>query len=872
MSTSYKKRLTVAEIRYKNEFNRKNKLNLSNDEFASLLAQQSQDEINNSNIGTEDTTNELSTNVDTGNPNNLNGFQNAVNRLDNTDEEISYNLYNGFYDFFEGIIDFGAGLVGTAAGWAGNKDVQQGVEDFINYDWSKAAAKINLNVNKLAINAMSGENIFSGDYWDLTDDSIEEYEKNLHNTSLLNYSPDWLHNGVNELAQTIGNIMPSIVLGIATGGTSTAGQAMGVGAKIAAKLGTTVDAVSKAVSVGSMALSAAGQGTQEALQDGADSLGKATAYGAASGAVEGLTEYLGGWLAKGAGAAISKVSGGKVTADLLSKAMPNSVNGWFTQNLSKNFWAGQAKSFVEEGLEEVESDLLNPLIKSIYNGKSVSENYSNKDNISVESLTHSFLMGGISTLVLGGKDVADYARYGKNVYETRVSMQDNIDAFNDVAKMFDKETLYQKDAEGNVIIDEDNAPVMTKEGAAAMTKFTETKSEYDKSLDKLTQKEKANFLKQITGTDINSMIEVDKKSMESNISLIDNQIAELNAKQNSEGFSNETQNAILELYKYRQTVSNQLNEAKTNAEIYKNNYIKDTISEITKDYDINNLSKRAIDDIASRVKEAGFDVNIREAKSAEEFNSYFNKSNTSTAQNSSDYDILGAALYDPNTNTILVNPDVKYNRTKTIAHELTHTIQSNKKSWQYIYNSFNKNSNSLMSKTWKDIVKGNEGLFGNNTREIKNESVAEMVEKIIDNPKKFKSLLSYTQKSKIGKALADLFNRNKEDKVIKRAYSEFLNADKENKNQDYIEAKSRKTNKGDVKSSYEQTNEFRKLQETSRMLSSREVRAYNSGSKVFNEGLRKYFTDVFRRQIKRSSSGNAHSTRTLNFQNKGEIK
>ena len=788
MSTSYKKRLTVAEIRYKNEFNRKNKLNLSNDEFASLLAQQSQDEITNSNIGTEDTTHELSTNVDTGNPNNLNGFQNAVNRLDNTGEEISYNLHNGVYDFVEHLIDLGAGLVGTVAGWAGNKDVEQGAEDFIKYDWSKAAAKLDLNVEYLAFNAMSGEDVFSGDYWDLTGDSIEEYEKNLYNTSLLAYSPDWLHNGVNELAQTIGNMVPSIALGIATGGSS-------VGADIAAKLGTTVAAVSKAASVGSMALSAAGGGTEEALQDGADSLGKATAYGLASGAIEGLTEYLGGWLAKGAGAAISKVSGGKVTADLLSKAMPNSVSGWFTQNLSKNFWAGQAKSFVEEGLEEVESDLLNPLIKSIYNGKSVSENYSNKDNISVESLTHSFLMGGISTLVLGGTDVADYARYGKNVYQTRVSMQDNIDAFNDVAKMFDKETLYQKDAEGNVIVDEDNAPVMTKEGVAAMTKFTETKSEYDKSLDKLTQKEKANFLKQITGTDINSMIEVDKKSMESNISLIDNQIAELHAKQDSEGFSIETQNAILELYKYRQNASNQLNEAKTNAEIYKNNYIKDTISEITKDYDINNLSKRAIDDIASRVKEAGFDVNIREAKSAEEFNSYFNKSNASTAQNSSDYDMLGAAIFDPNTNTIIVNPDVKYNRTKTIAHELTHTIQSNKNSWRYIYNSFSKNSNSLMSKTWKDIVKGNEEFYGNNIREIKNESVAEMVEKIIDNPKKFKSLLSYTQKSKIGKALADLFNRNKEDKVIKRAYSEFLNADKENKNQDYIEAKTTKNKK-----------------------------------------------------------------------------
>lgn len=71
--------------------------------------------------------------------------------------------------------------------------------------------------------------------------------------------------------------------------------------------------------------------------------------------------------------------------------------------------------------------------------------------------------------------------------------------------------------------------------------------------------------------------------------------------------------------------------------------------------------------------------------------------------------------------------------------------------------------------------------------------------------------------------------------------------------------------------SYEQTNEFRKLQETSRMLSSREVRAYNSGSKVFNEGLRKYLTDVFRRQIKRSISGNAHSTRILNFENKEGI-
>ena len=794
MSTSYKKRLTVAEIRYKNEFNRKNKLNLSNDEFASLLAQQSQDEINNSNIGTEDTTNELSTNVDTGNPNNLNGFQNAVNRLDNTGEEISYNLHNGVYDFVEHIIDLGAGLVGTVAGWAGNKDVEQGAEDFIKYDWSKAAAKIDLNVEYLAINAMSGENIFSGDYWDLTGDSIEEYEKNLYNTSLLAYSPDWLHNGVNELAQTVGNMIPSIALGIATGGTSTAGQ-------IATKLGTTVDAVSKAVSVGSMSLSAAGQGTEEALQDGADSLGKATAYGAASGAVEGLTEYLGGWLAKGAGAAISKVSGGKVTADLLSKAMPNSVSGWFTQNLSKNFWAGQAKSFVEEGLEEVESDLLNPLIKSIYNGKSVSENYSNKDNISVESLTHSFLMGGISTLVLGGTDVADYARYGKNVYQTRVSMQDNIDAFNDVAKMFDKETLYQKDAEGNVIIDEDNAPVMTKEGAAAMAKFTETKSEYDKSLDKLTQKEKANFLKRVTGTDVNSMIEVSKKSTESAIADIDNKIAEVQSIQDSEGFTKENQERYFDLLRDRQNYTNKLNEITTDAETYKSSFIKDTISEITKDYDINNISKKAVDDIAKQVKEAGFDVNIREAKDVKEFNSYFNNSNAATAQNSSDYDILGAALYDPNTNTILVNPDVKYNRTKTIAHELTHTIQSNKGSWQYIFDSFNSTKNKTLSKTWKEIVKENTDYYGKDTKNINNESVAEMVEKIIDNPKKFKSLLSYTQKSKIGKALADLFNRNKENKAIKQAYSEFLNADKTNENQNNVEAKDtkkKKTNNSEI--------------------------------------------------------------------------
>lgn len=103
--------------------------------------------------------------------------------------------------------------------------------------------------------------------------------------------------------------------------------------------------------------SATGNATEEAFNDGA-SYNRGMLYGVASGAVEGLTEHLFDGV------------GGLYGDGLLDK---------YTNKVAKQGIARIAKNAVEEGVEEVVSELANPLTSMIYKGTDSLKDYTQKD-------------------------------------------------------------------------------------------------------------------------------------------------------------------------------------------------------------------------------------------------------------------------------------------------------------------------------------------------------------------------------------------------------------------------------------------------------------------------------------------------------------
>ena len=104
-------------------------------------------------------------------------------------------------------------------------------------------------------------------------------------------------------------------------------------------------------SLTAMALRTFGASAQEAKDEGA-TLAQQGLYGASTAAVEVLTEKLGG---------MSKVYGANLTDGIISHAI-----GKFTTNRLGQAALGMVADAAGEGLEEVISDLANPVLKSIY--------------------------------------------------------------------------------------------------------------------------------------------------------------------------------------------------------------------------------------------------------------------------------------------------------------------------------------------------------------------------------------------------------------------------------------------------------------------------------------------------------------------------
>lgn len=127
---------------------------------------------------------------------------------------------------------------------------------------------------------------------------------------------------------------------------------------------------------------ASGGASDEALADGAD-WDKALTYGTAIGGIEAGTEALGDLGKK----AVISTLGKSASTGSFGKALA----GVLSNNNAVRTLLGVLGNATSEGGEEVLSDLISPFAKSIYNDKSLGENW--RDEVTVQKLWDDFLGG-----------------------------------------------------------------------------------------------------------------------------------------------------------------------------------------------------------------------------------------------------------------------------------------------------------------------------------------------------------------------------------------------------------------------------------------------------------------------------------------------
>jgi hypothetical protein len=199
------------------------------DNIANLAA------LNTSFNGTTSTPAPEQRNVDTSD-------RNWWQRTLDTVTEFKMNISEGVLGFLDGISD------AIAYGYGAISGDQSGALEWMNYDWQ--AQTLNA-INQLDTSNIA--NVFSKNYWDawsnvgnpeLSRENINQLHQNSWTSELGENQQMY-----NAITQGIGSALPSVALGIVTGGMSTAAQAW--------------------ITMGTMGVSAFGGGAAEALNDGA---------------------------------------------------------------------------------------------------------------------------------------------------------------------------------------------------------------------------------------------------------------------------------------------------------------------------------------------------------------------------------------------------------------------------------------------------------------------------------------------------------------------------------------------------------------------------------------------------------------------------
>ena len=257
-------------------------------------------------------------------------------RLWDTVQDVGNHIAEGVLNFVDGIFDAGAYVVGLF----GDDEFKKGVQDVMNYDWQQHVLNVGQQLN--FGNAILTGDMFGGEYWQNWADTftLDGSRDNLNKTAASSYQSDWGGFGefMTAAEEGIGYVLPSIIVGIVTGGASAGVQAAAAGISLAAT-----------------GVSAFGSGTTEALNEGA-TYEQAGQSGLVRGAIELGTEAL-SW---GAGKIVGKIAGKATTFGTRVGAAS------FGQQLGKLTAKEIGKAALEEGTEEFISELLSPLAKQVY--------------------------------------------------------------------------------------------------------------------------------------------------------------------------------------------------------------------------------------------------------------------------------------------------------------------------------------------------------------------------------------------------------------------------------------------------------------------------------------------------------------------------
>lgn len=289
-----------------------------------------------------------------------------------TGEEFVSNVSEGVWDFIDGIGDFLIMIGGEVGSWFGADT--QWAEDAISYDWSTQFHEATMVFNPFDI--LSGDVFTSQYYQDMTKiatpEGADELKAQRHAGSWMSETSEEFHAGYNNITTGIGYVLPSIIVGIATSGASAGVQAVAGGVMLAAS-----------------GASAAGSGTEQALQEGAN-FHQAAGSGLISGGIEVGVELLSFGLGKVAGKVMGK-----------SVSYGTKVSGTqFVDAITKASAKELGQTAIEEGTEELITELLSPFSKTTYKGTEAFNEY--KDPQLYKNALTSFVGGAVAGGFAGG--------------------------------------------------------------------------------------------------------------------------------------------------------------------------------------------------------------------------------------------------------------------------------------------------------------------------------------------------------------------------------------------------------------------------------------------------------------------------------------
>lgn len=276
-----------------------------------------------------------------------------LERTGDTLGDIVKNVFVGTQKAVEGIGDFGAATIGVIAGDLGNDKLKAETAKFIQQD-------------------------LTNDFYSIVKEDLgvdTSFEK-----SFVNDLSETGQNIVRGVAQGVGQMAPMF---------ATAGLGSSLGASA-----TAMKAIQATNLVG-LGLSAAGTGTEQALNDttvdGGVDLDRAYLYGLAQGAMEVATEKL-------VGGVYNKALGGGLADNAIGK---------ISSKLAKNAGFKKAIKFtidsLGEGAEEVVSEAFSNTLKTIYTSKDGKVSWESPD---IQDMVESGVIGTLTAATLGGANIA----------------------------------------------------------------------------------------------------------------------------------------------------------------------------------------------------------------------------------------------------------------------------------------------------------------------------------------------------------------------------------------------------------------------------------------------------------------------------------